>query len=188
MIRPPILQCVCLSATLLVGCAPSQEGSERDDDPPAAPAATDSAADSASATDEMRATGRVAVGGTGPIRVVNLLTDSGETIGLAGDLLDELMRLAGAVLSVTGPPTQTVQGRAVNVSRYDVVSVDGETPSVGILVAGDDTYRLEGEAAQPLVDVPPELGSQVGAKIWVVGPETAAGLRVRSYGVIRPAG
>ncbi|NNF13785.1 MAG: hypothetical protein HKN72_11205 [Gemmatimonadetes bacterium] len=122
------------------------------------------------------------------MRLVNLQMEGGETVGLTGDLLGELMRLTGAVVSVVGSSSQTVQGEGVNVARYEVVSVDGETPSVGVLAEGGDGFSLEGEDERTLVDVPPELRSQVGAKIWVVGPDTADGLRVRSYGVIRPAG
>ncbi len=67
------------------------------------------------------------------------------------------------------------------------MSVDGETPVVGVLGDGDGTFRLEGTVSVTLVGVPEGLAAQVGGKVWVTGPETPDGRRVQSYGVIRAA-
>ena len=191
MTRQVMAGVLSVTAAVLVGCAPqdgSESAGEATQEPPEVPVAAEPPADTPAAADEVERTGRVVVSGTGGLQMVSLQSEDGEVVGVTGDLLGELTRLSGAVVTVAGSPAQTMQGEGVDVARYDVVSVDGETPSVGVLAGGAGGFRLEDGDARSLVDVPEELASQVGAKIWVVGPDTPDGQRVRSYGVIRPAG
>jgi hypothetical protein len=191
MKRHVIAGFLSVGAAVLAACSPAQEGPEGGGEPATETPEVAEAAqqpDDTPMAEELERTGRVVVSGTGALRMVSLQTESGEAVGLTGDLLSELTRLAGGVVSVAGSPARTMQGEGVDVARYDVVSIDGETPTVGVLAQGAGGYRLEGEDARALVGVPEELASEVGAKIWVVGPDTPDGQRVRSYGVIRPAG
>jgi hypothetical protein len=165
-----------LAVAGLTACSPQGE----------TPDSGEGSAPEASQAEELERTGRVVVSGPEGVRMVSLQTESGVAVGLAGDLLDELTRLSGAVVTVAGPPTQTLQREGVEVVRYELVSIDGEAPVVGVLRGGGGSFRLEGDEPRTLVGVPEELAAQVGARIWVIGPETPEGQRVRSYGVIRP--
>ena len=177
---------IALVVAGLGGCSPARDGAETG----AGAMAEDEVASQPSVRDgegeEIEHTGRVVVSGSAGMAVIALQTEGGQSVGLAGELLDELTRLSGAVVAVAGPPARTLQGEGVDVVRYEVVSVDGEKPVVGVLAGGEGAFRLESAESLALVDVPEQLAEQVGAKIWVVGPETAEGTRVRSYGVIRP--
>jgi hypothetical protein len=188
-----------LGVAALSGCSADGGGAETDRD--AAPAEqvspappTESADDAAeesiddAAEESMERTGRVVVSGPEGLRMVSLYSEDGQSVGLTGSLLDELMRVSGAVVRVTGTAAETMGREGVDVTRYEIVSVDGERPLVGVLGGGGGSFRLQGDQPVGLVDVPDELAGQVGALIWVTGPDTPDGRRVQSYGVIRPAG
>lgn len=124
------------------------------------------------------------VGGTPFTRTVV----EGETTSatVVGPLAGELTRLAGAEVRVVGPAAEgEFPGPAIRVEGYEVLSVDGDDPLVGLLrhEAGSG-YRVEtadGEAV-PLRSVPPGLGAAAGGKVWVVVDESGGVLR---YGVLR---
>lgn len=111
----------------------------------------------------------------------------GDTAGVAvtGPLAGELSRLVGARVRVAGSLVEgEAPGPALRVESYEVLSVDGDRPRVGILRHGPgDGYRLETDAGDvPLRAVPAGLGGVVGGKVWLVlGPEGG----VQRYGVLR---
>ena len=67
-----------------------------------------------------------------------------------------------------------------------MVSVNGETPSVGVLERRGEEYWLGGDPGVQIMGLPDALTRAVGAKVWVTGTSGADGLRVQSYGIIRP--
>lgn len=105
---------------------------------------------------------------------------------LTGPLAGELARAAGAVARVTGRRVEGDRpGRTLRVEGYDLLSVDGEEPRVGVLRHEAGTgYRLETgeEGSIALRAVSAGLGSAVGGKVWVVLGEGGA---VQRYGILR---
>ncbi len=105
---------------------------------------------------------------------------------VVGPLAGELTRLVGARVRVAGPAAEgEFPGPAIRVESYEVLSVDGDEPLVGILRHEAGTgYRIEtaeGDAV-PLRAVSSSLGAAAGGKVWVVVDETGGVLR---YGVLR---
>lgn len=115
-----------------------------------------------------------------------VVEDDSAAVTVTGPLADELTRLTGARVRAVGAPIEgEFPGPALEVAAYEVVSVDGDEPRVGILRhrAGEG-YRLEtgeGEAVA-LRSVPAGLGSAAGGKVWVVVDEGGGVLR---YGILR---
>ena len=70
-------------------------------------------------------------------------------------------------------------------TAYEVMSINGQRPSVGILQELDGGFTITGADPVRLTGVPETLRRRVGAKVWVVGRPTDSGLQVQSYGVIR---
>lgn len=107
-------------------------------------------------------------------------------VTVTGPLEPELRRLVGARVRVVGSRVEgDGPGTAFRVERYDVLSVDGEEPRVGVLgYEAGAGYRIETESGEtvPLTSVPTELGTKVGGKVWVVLSDTGGVLR---YGVLR---
>jgi predicted small secreted protein len=132
-------------------------------------------------------TGQLAITGADPLTFVTLQPEGRRAVQLTGGYESELRNLAGAVVRVQGRPTAgPLPGPALEVSAYDIVSIDGQRPRVGVLQAAGGEYRLAGAEPVRLVGVPPELGRHAGAKIWVVGVRDGDALRLHSYGIIRP--
>ncbi len=131
-------------------------------------------------------TGSIIASGTDGLRMVNLRTDDGTSVGLVGELQAELARLSGAVVTVRGNDAPAPADRGLAVTEYEVVAVNGETPSVGVLERRGAEYWLGGDSEVHLMGVPNALTRAVGAKVWVTGSSDADGLRVQSFGIIRP--
>jgi nucleoside-diphosphate-sugar epimerase len=75
--------------------------------------------------------------------------------------------------------------RAIEVSGYEVRTVDGVTAITGTLTAEGDRLVLVTDAGRryPIARPPAPLREHVGARVWVTGdPATTIG----SYGVLRP--
>lgn len=108
------------------------------------------------------------------------------SITVTGPLESELARLSGARVLVVGEIGRgDGPGPALRVERYEILSVDGDEPRVGVLRReADGGYRLqvEGGEALPLRSVPPRLGGLVGARVWVVLTDAGGVLR---YGILR---
>ena len=117
-----------------------------------------------------------------------LIDDGDEGVFVAGELESEIARLAGAEVRATGAFTEGGQpGRYIDASSYEIVSIDGAVPAVGILNESDGAYYLDlfsGES-YPLKTIPPELQTSVGAKLWVITGEVG---QVQGYGILREAG
>ena len=82
---------------------------------------------------------------------------------------------------------ETPADRGLEVTEYEVVSVNGEAPSVGVLRRRGGAYWLGGDPGVRLMGVPDALTQAVGAKVWVTGSSGADGVTVQSYGIIRPS-
>jgi len=98
-----------------------------------------------------------------------------------GALREELKTLAGATVRLRGD-----SGRAttMNVTSYEVLSIDGQTPFVGTLVKNGSVTRLATGSDTLTLQNPPK-GLSAGGKYWVVGPRDGNSLKVGSYGLIR---
>lgn len=131
----------------------------------------------------------------GTLRVVGpqetaqiVLRGTTASVGLTGPLSDELRRLSGATVRVTGAPQNNLAPlppRAVLVRDYGILEVDGRRPVVGILVSREDRLWLAGQDTVELVGVTADLARRLGAKLFVVGVREGSQLRVKSFGVIR---
>ncbi len=120
--------------------------------------------------------------------VRTLIDDGDEGIFVTGDLDSEIARLSGADVRATGTFTEGGQpGRYIDASSYEIVSIDGAEPAVGILNESDGAYYLDLFSGKPypLNTVPPELQTSVGAKVWVITGEVG---QVQAYGILREAG
>ncbi len=170
------------SSDLQEGTVPLERGSQAPaPQPPPRPA---SRADG----DRIERTGRVVVSGPEGLRMVGVFTEDGRSTSVTGGgLVDDLIRLSGAVVRVAGSPVQVMGREGIEITEYEIVSINDERPAVGLLSGGQGSFRLDGDDPVALVGVPDELAAQLGARIWVTGPETPEGRRVQSYGVIRPA-
>ncbi len=129
--------------------------------------------------------GELRLAGSDPMTMVMLRPMAGgEEVRLEGSLVEELRRLGGIVVSVTGKRDESAM-RGFDVTSYEITSVQGTRPSVGTVVSRDGDLWLESESSVRLVDVPAGLRAQVGAKVWVIGTTVDGSLRPESYGVIR---
>jgi hypothetical protein len=127
------------------------------------------------------------VGNTPFVRTI--VEDSSGTVRIVGPYESEISRLVGARVRVVGVIDSASRGQAMGpdlrASGYTVLSVDGDTPTVGYLRrsdAGDFFLRTEGGQDVPLNSVSSGLADQVGAKVWVV--TNAQGAVVR-YGILK---
>ncbi len=148
-------------------------------------AAQEPGADAVDSVDLERLSGRVLITGTAQMESVTLQIDGGDAVNLSGVLLPELQRLSGAMVSVQGSRTAAGPREGFEATAYEVTSIDGQRPSVGILQELDGGFTIAGAETVRLAGVPDALRRRVGAKVWVVGRQTPSGLQVQSYGVIR---
>jgi hypothetical protein len=130
--------------------------------------------------------GEIQLTGSAPAISVTLVTAGGRAANLVGELRAELQNLSGVEVAVRGRPTGSQ--REFEVDSYEIRSVGGQRPLVGMLVERDGDLWLEGEESVRLVNVPSRLRSQIGAKLWVVGRRMEGGVYPQTYGVIRSAG
>lgn len=130
--------------------------------------------------------GTVALTGSEPAVMISLRLAEGGSVDLVGAQRDELGRLSGAVVSVTG--TRGPGGRSFTAESYEVVSVNGETPVVGVMVERDGAVWIEGDEQVRLTAVSDNLRGHMGAKMWITGRRSGDSMQVQSYGVIREPG
>lgn len=131
----------------------------------------------------------------GTVRVVGptetaqvVLSGVARDVALTGPLFAELRRLVGARVRITGRPGRNpaaAPDRAVEVTGYDILAVDGERPFVGVVVRRDARLWLAGQDTLELLGAPPDLAARVGAKVFITGTARGGQLVLRSYGVIR---
>lgn len=130
-------------------------------------------------------TGRVVSTGTVQAPMTVLQLEKGGPVGLIGDMEPELQRLAGATVRVTGTPSDRFPGGGLEVRSYEVLSIDGTEPHVGVLIERDGAFWLADSDTLRLEAVPAELQGRTGAKIWVIGRRGGDAIQIQSYGVIR---
>lgn len=125
--------------------------------------------------------GTVRVVGSAPVNVQVVVQDqAGHTTELTGPLVGEVRRLAGAVVAVTG----RAEGRRLEISRYEIRSVDGQPVVMGVVEKIQDGYAYLRTPDGKLVYLAGGIQQlRVGQKVWAQGPST---LHVQSYGVITP--
>lgn len=115
---------------------------------------------------------------------VRTLVQGNDTVFVSGDWEPEIATLAGAQVMIVGTyTTGDMPGKYMDVNRYEIVSVDGDVPTVGMLVSDEDGYyiQMDGEAVLRLSALSPELAEQKGGKVWVVVTEEGV---VQRYGII----
>jgi hypothetical protein len=131
-------------------------------------------------------TGKVAVGGLASDQRTTLQIEGGTPTRLTGPLEPELRRLNAATVWVTGAPTAGPPNAAFAVSRYEIVSIEGIKPVVGVLTSRDGATWVAAERdTVKLSATTPEMRPKIGAKVWVVGRRTGAELTPQSFGVLR---
>lgn len=130
-------------------------------------------------------TGSVRQVGSSPF--VRTVVEGSDTATVTGDLESEISRLSGARVQVIGTLASSGErpGPELEAAAYEILSVDGRRPEVGVLRSdGDATYLVrEGEDDLRLRAVSSGLAGRTGAKVWVVTGEDGA---VQRYGVLRP--
>ncbi len=112
----------------------------------------------------------------------------GGDVAVTGPLAGELRALSGAEVRIAGrpvAPSVPPPRRAVDVTDYAVLSINGATPAVGVLIERNGALWLAGRDTLPLVDVPPGFAGRPGDKVFVIGPMVDGKLSVSTYGVIR---
>ena len=128
-------------------------------------------------------TGKVVAGGLAASPMTSLQIEGGKPTTLLGPLEAELRRLGGATVWVSGAPAPNA---SFTVTRYEIVSVEGAKPVVGVVSARNAAVWLVGERdTVKLATVPTALAAKQGAKVWIVGRRSGAELAVQTYGVIK---
>jgi len=148
------------------------------------------AADDAAGAADLSLEGVVQVVGNDPSpQVVLTFSEDGHTteVALVGEFRQELGMLSGATLSVAGNSVENPQGlpeRAIEVTDYDLVSINSQAAYLGVLENRDGDWWLGRAEAFRLTAIPEQLQDKTGAKIWIAGPVDGNELRVQSFGVI----
>lgn len=166
--RAPARAAAAFAVAAIVACG----GSPHPDDGSPAETAPDTA------------TGTVRQVGSTPF--VRTVVEGDDTVTVTGRLESELSRLSGARVRVTGRiSTGEYPGPTLDAVAYDLLSVDGERPEVGVLRADGRGLYLERREAEPLRlrATTSGLEGRLGAKVWVVTGEDGT---VRRYGILRP--
>jgi len=159
----------------LAGCTAQQQPEQPDSAPAPGPGAAG------------RVVGTVRVVGSAPVNVRVVIDPAeGKDIQLVGPLREELRQLAGAEVAVSGPLSPApdpMADRQIQVSAYEVLSVDGRPVVTGTVEGTSNSWTLlrteQGELVY-LAGATSEL--RPGQKVWVQGPR---GVIVQTYGVLR---
>lgn len=131
--------------------------------------------------------GVVRVIGAYPFERTVVEGDDGESVQIAGAYDGEVARLSGARVRVTGSPgTGELPGPALDATSYEILSVDGDRPVVGVLASDDGGHLLRGSGGREhrLSAVSEGLAGLEGALVWVVLDERNG---VARYGLLREA-
>lgn len=129
-------------------------------------------------------TGAVRQVGSSPF--VRTVVEGSDTATVTGELESEISRLSGARVQVIGTlGSGDRPGPELEAAAYEILSVDGRRPAVGVLRSDAEGTYLEREGRDDLRlrAVSSGLGSRVGAKVWVV---TGGDGAVQRYGILRP--
>ena len=126
-------------------------------------------AGAADSSDLETLTGQILITGTAQMEFVTLQIDGGGAGNLSGELSSELGRLSGAMVSVEGSRTAATPLEGFEATAYEVMSIDGQQPSVGILQERDGAFTIAGAETVGLTGVPgrapgPGGGQGVGGR------------------------
>ena len=114
------------------------------------------------------------------------LVEGDEGIVIAGPYEPEVRRLVGAEIRVTGRLAAEGEfpGPTLEAMSYEIVSVDGERPSLGVLKRDEDGFYLEmrGGSILRLASVSGALAASVGGLVWVILDVNDG---VARYGILR---
>jgi hypothetical protein len=136
--------------------------------------------------DTVQVHGTVAVVGSAPVDVAVIIRGAdGESSRIDGPLAEEIGRLAGADVEVTGIRERDPRYvQAVHADRYVIRAVDGRPVITGMVEEAPDgrlQLRTEDGTVIRLVNGPDQF--RPGQKVWIQGSAT---VQVQSFGVIRP--
>jgi hypothetical protein len=165
---------ILLAGVIMAACAPPN--GETNSIPPARQAGFDT----------VQVHGTVAVVGSAPVDIAVIIQgEDGESSRVEGPLAEEIGRLAGAEVEVTGIRERDPRyGQAVHADRYVIRAVDGRPVITGMVEeapGGGLQLRTEDGAVVRLVNGPDQI--RPGQKVWIQGSAT---VQVQSFGVIRP--
>lgn len=114
------------------------------------------------------------------------IVEGEEGVVIAGPYEPEIRRLVGAEVRVTGRLATEGEfpGPTLEATSYEITSVDGERPLLGMLERDEEGFYLEvrGRHAARLASVSDELARRTGSLIWVI---LDANDGVARYGVLR---
>jgi hypothetical protein len=140
--------------------------------------------ESGPAVDSNEVTARGTVRRLGSEGAVRTVIQGAESTVVLGDYEDEIGRIAGAEVWVSGVAETSAYGPAIRASTYRILSVDGEIPVVGVLAEDPDGfYVVRDDGSIVRLDVSERLAAARGAKVWVV--LGADGVTVNRYGILR---
>jgi hypothetical protein len=125
-------------------------------------------------------------GGT-PNVETRLETEDGPIV-LVGPLAAELARAAGAVAEVRGTSAGEAAPDAMRVEAYELVSVDGLSPLVGMLELEDEDLALRKENGQrvELTGGSARMREAAGSKVWITTRDD--GRSIVRWGILKAPG
>lgn len=106
--------------------------------------------------------------------------EDGAPTTVSGPYQPELERLVGAVVRVTGRSGPTDDGRpGLDATGYEILSVDGERPLVGVLRRDAEGFWLEapGGDTTRVIAVTEPLASRIGYRVWLTLDENRGVVR-----------
>jgi hypothetical protein len=131
------------------------------------------------------AVGVIYLAGNDPSPMLALRDDLGAGHRLAGPLSDELRRLSGARVRVSGRTDSTATPPWIEAIEYEVLEIDGHRPRVGELRQGPQGLWLLTPDSMALEEPTGRLETLAGAKVWVVADTASRPALVQSFGLIR---
>jgi hypothetical protein len=129
--------------------------------------------------------GRIRVIGNAPFTHPVIEPAEGPTLALTGPYRAEVARLAGATVRVTGRDGRREGAEAaLDVTSYEILSVDGDVPLVGTLHRDPERWVIRGAGGREreVGFVSEDLAAYDGALIWVVLDRNGG---VARYGILR---
>lgn len=106
--------------------------------------------------------------------------EDGTSLTISGPYEPELERLVGAVVRVSGRSAPAEGGRpGLEATGYQILSVDGETPLVGILRGDHEGFWLEAPGGDTVrvTAVTQPLAGRTGHRVWLTLDENAGVVR-----------
>ena len=133
-------------------------------------------------------TGSVSTVGPDPFPVTVLLTVGTEALQLEGEMVEQVTRLAGALVTVCG--SASADGGLL-VESWELRQVDGMQAYFGSVRVVGGNVVLDQESGRPVIpldDVPEVLRASLGSESWVAGVWSGNSFSVRSFGIMPGSG